>query len=164
MRHIKQVDSRKHTVIMLQVENEMGMSLDSRDFSPVANRAFAGPVPKELMDYLQQHKDTLVPEFRQVWATNGFKTAGTWEEVFGQNAATDEIFMAWNCARYAGRVAAAGKAEYRCRCTSTRRCSDPPPSPPPPGSRANPRERRGFSPGAAHGRPAGCLESRGAGH
>ena len=64
------------------------------------------------MDYLQQHKDTLIPEFRQVWEAAGFKTSGTWEEVFGKGAATDEIFMAWNYARYIGRVAEAGKAEY----------------------------------------------------
>ena len=64
------------------------------------------------MDYLQQHKDTLIPEFRQVWEAAGFKTSGTWEEVFGKNAATDEIFMAWHYARYIGRVAEAGKAEY----------------------------------------------------
>ena len=64
------------------------------------------------MDYLQQHKDGLIPEFRQVWETAGFKTSGTWEEVFGKGAAADEIFMAWNFARYVGRVAEAGKAEY----------------------------------------------------
>ena len=112
MRHVKEVDGRQHTVIMIQVENEMGMPGDSRDRSPAANQAYAGPVPKELMDYLQQHKDTLIPEFRQVWEAAGFKTSGTWEEVFGTGAATDEIFMAWNFARYVGRVAEAGKAEY----------------------------------------------------
>jgi hypothetical protein len=32
--------------------------------------------------------------------------------VFGKSVATDEIFMAWTYARYIGRVAAAGKAEY----------------------------------------------------
>ena len=64
------------------------------------------------MDYLQQHKDTLIPEFRQVWEAAGFKTSGTWEEVFGKGVATDEIFMGWNFARYVGRVAEAGKAEY----------------------------------------------------
>jgi hypothetical protein len=69
-------------------------------------------VPKELMDYLQKHKDTLVPEFRQVWEAAGSKTSGTWEEVFGQSKVTDGIFMAWNYARYIGRVAEAGKAEY----------------------------------------------------
>ena len=112
MRHVKAVDGQQHTVIMIQVENEVGMQGDTRDRSPVANKAFAGPVPKELMDYLQQHKDTLIPEFRQVWEAAGFKTSGTWEEVFGKGRATDEIFMAWNYARYIGRVAEAGKAEY----------------------------------------------------
>ncbi len=76
MRHVKEVDGREHTVVMIQVENEVGMQGDTRDRSPVAEQAFAGPVPKELMDYLQQHKDTLIPEFRQVWEAAGFKTSG----------------------------------------------------------------------------------------
>ena len=112
LRHVKEVDGRQHTVILLQVENEVGISGDSRDRSPAANKAFEGPVPKALMDYLQKHKDTLIPEFRQVWEAAGFKTSGAWEEVFGKNAATDEIFEAWQYAQYVGRVAAAGKAEY----------------------------------------------------
>jgi hypothetical protein len=95
MRHIKAVDGQQHTVIMIQVENEVGMNGDTRDRSRVADKAYAAPVPKELMDYLQQHKDSLIPEFRQVWEAAGFKTAGTWEEVFGKGVATDEIFMAW---------------------------------------------------------------------
>jgi hypothetical protein len=112
MRHVKQVDGRQHTVIMIQVENEVGMPEDSRDRSPVANKAFEGPVPKELMDYLQAHKDALIPELRQVWQAAGFKTAGGWQEVFGKSVATDEIFMGWSLAHYVGRVAEAGKAEY----------------------------------------------------
>jgi hypothetical protein len=112
MRHIKAVDGQQHTVIMIQVENEVGMNGDTRDRSPVADRAYTSPVPKELMDYLQQHKDTLIPEFRQVWEAAGLKTSGTWEEVFGKGVATDEIFMAWQYARYIGRVVDAGKAEY----------------------------------------------------
>ena len=112
MRHVKEVDGRQHTVLMIQVENEVGMPSDSRDRSPVANQAYEGPVPKELMDYLQAHKETLIPELRQVWQAAGFQTAGTWEQVFGKGVATDEIFMGWNLARYVGRVAEAGKAEY----------------------------------------------------
>jgi len=112
MRHIKAVDSQQHTVIMIQVENEVGMQGDTRDRSPAANKAFEGPVPKELMDYLQQHKDTLIPELRKVWEAAGFKTSGTWQEVFGKGRPTDEIFMAWYFSRYVGRVIEAGKAEY----------------------------------------------------
>jgi hypothetical protein len=141
MRHIKEVDSTQHTVVMMQVENEVGVLRDTRDRSPAANRAYAGPVPAELMKYLETHKDTLIPEFREVWAANGYKTSGTWEQVFGpgkpasveipiqttsppmsalehQNSwqqlhwPSDEIFMAWNYARYIEKVVEAGKAGY----------------------------------------------------
>jgi hypothetical protein len=112
MHHLREVDSDAHTVIMIQVENEMGVLGDSRDRSQAANEAFARPVPKELLGYLQQHKDTLLPELRKVWEAAGAKTAGTWAEVFGNGASADEIFMAWNYARYINRVAEAGKAEY----------------------------------------------------
>jgi hypothetical protein len=141
MGHLKLVDSQQHTVLMIQVENEVGVLRDSRDRSPAANQAFNGPVPKELMDYLQKHKDTLAPELREVMAKQGDKTSGTWEEVFGPGKPdsvdmpvqtssppmsreehdtawrqlhwpVDEIFMAWNYARYVNKVVAEGKAEY----------------------------------------------------
>jgi hypothetical protein len=141
MRHIKEADGREHTVIMMQVENEVGVLRDSRDRSEAANGAFVGQVPKDLMTYLQQHRDTLAPELREVWTANGSKTAGTWEEVFGPGKPenvempiqttsppmsaeehesgwrrlrwpVDEIFMAWHYARYVGKVVEEGKAEY----------------------------------------------------
>jgi beta-galactosidase GanA len=112
MRHLREVDGNDHTVIMVQVENEIGMIPDSRDRSAIADKLFNQGVPVELMDYLQQHKDTLIAEFRAVWAANGFKTRGTWEEVFGKGPGTDEIFMAWYFARYVNRVTEVGKAEY----------------------------------------------------
>jgi hypothetical protein len=126
---------------MMQVENEVGVLRDSRDRSPAANRAFAGPVPAELMNYLEAHRDTLIPEFRAVWAANGYKSSGTWEEVFGPGKPadvkipiqttsppmsadehevswrelhwpSDEIFMAWNYARFVEKVVHEGKAGY----------------------------------------------------
>jgi beta-galactosidase GanA len=112
MRHIRDVDGEVHTVLMMQVENEVGVLGDLRDRSPAANQAFDGPVPKQLMSYIQQHHDTLLPEFRRVWEAAGSKDSGTWAEVFGPGPQTDEIFMAWNYARYVQHVAAAGKAEH----------------------------------------------------
>ena len=112
MRHLREVDSRDHTVIMVQVENEIGMIPDSRDRSAIANQLFKQAVPLELMNYLAQHRETLMPEFRSVWAATQFKSRGTWEEVFGPGVGTDEIFMAWHFARYANRVTEAGKAEF----------------------------------------------------
>ena len=113
MRHLGEVDGREHTVVMVQVENEIGMIPDSRDRSPAADKLFAGPVPPELMSYLQRHRETLMPELRAAWAADGSKTRGTWEEVFGRGPATDEIFMAWHFARYTNRVTELGKAEYK---------------------------------------------------
>ena len=112
MRHIREVDGDAHTVIMMQVENEVGVLGPARDHSPAANQAFAAPVPKEFLDYLQKHKETLIPELHKRWEAAGFKTSGSWTEVFGAGMETDELFMAWNYARYVGHVAAAGKAEY----------------------------------------------------
>ncbi|HWB83017.1 MAG TPA: DUF5597 domain-containing protein [Bryobacteraceae bacterium] len=112
MRHVRAVDSTTHTVVMIQVENEVGLLGDSRDRSAAANEAFAKPVPKELMDYMQKNKEHLLPELRKVWDAAGGKTSGTWEDVFGKGTAADEAFMAWHYARYIDHVAEAGKAEY----------------------------------------------------
>ena len=137
MKHIREVD-KTHTVIAIQVENEVGTMGTTRDFGPAANAAFAGPVPKELTDYLQTNKDHLRPELKKIWDAAGDKTSGTWEQVFGKNVQrpaddlpvpnspnrskrpagaelfnhTDEIFMAWNYSHYIGYVAAQGKKEY----------------------------------------------------
>lgn len=112
MHHLREVDSGKHTVIMIQMENEVGVLGDSRDRSAAADAAFARPVPRELMDYLQAHQATLRPELKKLWDAAGDKASGTWTEVFGKGAATDEAFMAWNYAHYMNQITQAGKAEY----------------------------------------------------
>lgn len=112
MKHIKQVDSRDHTVLMMQVENEVGVLGDSRDHSDAANKAFASPVPAQLTQYLQAHHASLYPDLKERWDANGNKTFGTWAEVFGDNERADEIFMAWHYARFIQAVAKSGKAEY----------------------------------------------------
>ena len=110
MHHIKETDPQ-HTVIMVQVENEIGLLSDGRDRSPLADAAWSKPVPRELLDYLQSHKATLLPELQEVWGRNGNKTSGSWEEVFGKDEWAEEIFMAWNYARYVDKVMREGKAE-----------------------------------------------------
>ncbi len=112
MRHLKDIDSVEQTVVMIQMENEVGLHGYTRDYCPAANAAFAGQVPAELLSYLSAHKDSLLPETLAAWKSGGFKTSGTWEEVFGKSDRTDEIFMAWNYASYLNTVSAAGKAEY----------------------------------------------------
>ena len=112
MSHIKQVDGHQHTVLMMQVENEVGVLGDSRDNSPAANAAFDGEVPAKLTEYLKAHRATLYHSLRELWDAHGDKTSGTWTQVFGNSQRTDEIFMAWQYARYTQAVTAAGKAAY----------------------------------------------------
>ena len=112
MRRVREIDGAAHTVIMVQVENEVGVIPDARDYSPAASAAYAEPVPSELMDYMERHKDDLDPDLRAQWRAAGFKTSGNWETVFGPGPETEDLFMAWHYARYIGKVAEAGKAEY----------------------------------------------------
>ncbi|RZJ95894.1 MAG: beta-galactosidase, partial [Brevundimonas sp.] len=91
MRHIREVDERQRTVIMVQPENEVGTYRSVRDYSPAAEALFQGQVPAALLTRLNRQP-------------------GTWSQVFGETA--EETFMAWSVASYVGQVAAAGKAEY----------------------------------------------------
>ena len=112
MKHIAKIDSVEHTVIMVQVENEIGMLTEAREYTSAANHTFNQKVPDELMNYLKKNKHALVPEFSTLWQKNGFLTTGNWEEIFGKGLSTDEIFQAWQYAVYTNAVAAAGKKEY----------------------------------------------------
>jgi beta-galactosidase GanA len=112
MRHLRTFDGTQHTVLMVQVENETGMIPEARDHSPTADSLYARAVPRELLDYLQRHRESLAPELLAKWDSAGHRSSGTWEEVFGRGVHTEELFMAWHFARYHERVAAAGKREY----------------------------------------------------
>ncbi|HJX72103.1 MAG TPA: DUF5597 domain-containing protein [Bacteroidales bacterium] len=112
MKHIRKTDSLYQTVIMIQVQNEVGILGSTRDFSESANEAFYGPVPSDLMEYLAKNKENLLPELIKTWADHGYKTSGTWQEVFGKGVNTDELFMAWSYSRFVDHCAKVAKAEY----------------------------------------------------
>jgi len=97
---------------MIQVENEVGVLArrDTRRCEP----SLRGPVPKEFMDYLQKHKDTLIPNCASV-GSHGLQDLRKLGRSLRRRHGNDELFMAWNYARYIGHVAAAGKADIRCR-------------------------------------------------
>jgi beta-galactosidase GanA len=112
MKHIQEIDEKDHTILMIQPENEIGMLPTARDYSPLANKKFQENVPKEFIQYLKQHKENLVPEFKEIWAQNSYKETGTWQDIFGEGPHTDEIFMAWCYAKFTNTVVEAGKAIY----------------------------------------------------
>ena len=112
MAHLKAVDGANNTVLMTQVENEIGMLPVARDYGAAATAAFEQPVPAELISYITAHKATLVPEMQRMWAERGARTSGSWAELFGEGDAGAEVFAAWHYARYAEAITAAGKAAY----------------------------------------------------
>ena len=64
MRRIREIDGGRHTVLMVQVENEPGCIPEPRDYAEAADKTFHGPVPQALLDYMQQNTNILMPEFR----------------------------------------------------------------------------------------------------
>lgn len=112
MRHLSETDGDKHTVIMVQVENEIGMLESARDYSEEANRLFQSAIPEELADYLVKNKKTLHPWLAEKWQKAGGKTEGNWQKVFGTDLYTDEIFMAWHYATYVERMIQCGREAY----------------------------------------------------
>ena len=90
MKHLKLADPR-HTVIMVQVENEINAYGSQRDYAPEAVKLFEGQVPAE-------------------FAAAMHVTPGTWTEAFGLEA--ENTFQAWSIARYVEQVAKAGKEAY----------------------------------------------------
>lgn len=102
--HLADVD-KDGTVLMVQIENEIGMLEDARDYSAAAQREYDKGVPSQLMAFLEKNKKSLHPQLSERWRDNGMKSAGSWREVFGDDIYSDEYFMAWNYAAYVERLA-----------------------------------------------------------
>lgn len=96
MAHIKKIDDVQRTVIMMQVQNEVGTYGYARDYGPKAEAQFNGPVPAEV---LKRKKSPVA-----------LAATGTWKEVYGDYA--DEYFHAYSVAKYIGEIAKAGRDVY----------------------------------------------------
>jgi hypothetical protein len=107
MRHLYETDRDQQTVLMIQVENEIGYLGRGRDRSNAANELFEHSVPVDLRKGLEQRRLRMSPELAAYFHPQG----RTWKEMLGD--AADEVFMAWQYAVFVNQVAAAGKKEYR---------------------------------------------------
>lgn len=90
MAFLREYDGQEHTVIMIQVENEVGFLGSERDFGEVAEERYHEQIP-EAVSRLYQVK-------------------GTWEQAFGFEA--PEYFMSWYVAKAMEEITGAGKREY----------------------------------------------------
>ena len=96
MTHLKQIDERERTVILVQVQNEVGTFDMARDHGAKAHAAFERDVPAAVL----AGKKAPVPG----------AASGSWRAVYGDYA--DEYFHAWSIARYIEEIAKAGRAVY----------------------------------------------------
>jgi beta-galactosidase GanA len=96
MQHLKSLDESRHTVLMIQVENEIGTYGLARDFGARAQEAFEKAVP----DAVLRRKKSPVAGAAH----------GNWHAVYGDYA--DQYFHAWAIASYIEEIARAGRAAY----------------------------------------------------
>jgi beta-galactosidase GanA len=112
MEHLGKTDGRDNTVLMVQVENEIGMLPLARERGAVADKAYGAAVPAELMRSLAARGEKMEPELLDRWKKNGGKSAGTWAQVFGADEWGQEVFTAWHYARFVETLVKAGKARH----------------------------------------------------
>lgn len=99
VKHLRETDLT-HRVVMIQVENEIGMLEDARDHSPLAEKEYAKTVPAALVKHLNREQNLHLAEGR------------TWAQTFGTDRYADEKFMAYHYARYVERLAQTAKSIY----------------------------------------------------
>jgi beta-galactosidase GanA len=115
MAHLRNFDAQHSTVVMVQVENEIGLLGDYRDRSKAAEREYSKAVPEDLLKHLRTEYTRLHPDFTKRFPDlRSASTKASWKEVFGSTSEinAEEIFMANAFSKYIQQVASAGKAAY----------------------------------------------------
>lgn len=101
MEFLKEYDEKQHTVIAVQIENEMGCAGTDRDYSAQAEEDYWKPLPDELKDVeLEDSGRENITDYR----------TSDWKKQFGRHA--HEAFLAWYHAKFVGEIASAGRAVY----------------------------------------------------
>ena len=108
MTHLADTDA-EHTVILMQVENEVGLLGAARDRSTAALDAWNSEVPEALRRALREEPNSFEPAVREA-LTPAAEREGSWADIFGDgDPVADEAFMAWAFGSYVGTLAAEGK-------------------------------------------------------
>jgi len=94
MRHLAEKDKEIGTVIMMQIENEIGMLEDARDHAPLAEEAFQSLIPKALLKPM------------------GVNKTMSWQEACGNDPYREEKFMAFHYAKYVEQLAQTARNIY----------------------------------------------------
>ncbi|GAM91525.1 hypothetical protein ANO11243_095770 [Dothideomycetidae sp. 11243] len=115
MTHLQKVDKASATVLMVQVENEVGILGDSRDRSQLAEEAIQHPVPHDLIAFLRSDWSKMNRSFRQKFASVrsdvvvSSDSRLSWKDLHIDTDYADELFMAYHYARHVDALAAVAK-------------------------------------------------------
>lgn len=101
MEHIRETDENS-AVIMVQIENEVGLLGTERDYCAQAEKIFVGNVPESLLNEQRRNQKQRVGD------------GLTWKEAFGDDA--EEVFSAWCFASALEQIASAGKEKHPLPC------------------------------------------------
>ncbi|WP_162148534.1 DUF5597 domain-containing protein [Asticcacaulis sp. AC402] len=96
-------------VIMMQINNEVGILGQGYDHSKAAVAYLRQPVPPALLRYMHDNAAKLRPELLEAWTRAGRASSGSWLTVFGDTPAAREFALAWNYATYSNSLSVAGK-------------------------------------------------------
>ena len=111
MQYLRDHDAQEQTVVMVQVENEIGMIEVPRDYSADATRMYQSVVPKQLTDYIKKHQKSLHPYLKAKLQSQA-KADANWLQLFGDDIYTEEIFQTWTYGTYVEQIAKAGREIY----------------------------------------------------
>ena len=84
MQHLRDHDAQEQTVIMVQVENEIGMIEVPRDYSADATRMYQSAVPQQLTDYLKKYQKSLHPYLKEKLQPKA-QAGANWPQLFGDD-------------------------------------------------------------------------------
>lgn len=90
MEHLREVDGEAHTVILVQVENEIGLLGSDMDYSEAAKQEYQKEIPESIAAL--------------------YEKSGMWETAFHEEA--PEVFMEYAYASALEKIAYAGKVQY----------------------------------------------------
>ena len=115
MEHLKSAYDFRTGVIMVQVENEVGLLGDCRDQCSLAEESFNGSFPKDLHEMLKSEWSTLTDSFRDAFCGIESQLQNEklkWCDLLCNDVDLGELFMAYHYARYVETVASAGREAY----------------------------------------------------
>ena len=112
MEYLARVDGDRNTVLMVQVENEIGMLPIARERGALADKLFAGAVPPELMRSLGTAREARTRATRRSGRSTARRPTARGRRCSATMNGAPEVFTAWHYAQFVEALVVEGKKRY----------------------------------------------------